>query len=51
MVDKRIYEMRSENRKATDIAWLVKKLIATHTTISTMEGIGDLSGRVCDVSE
>ena len=67
MVDKRICEMRLDNRKATDIAQLIKKLIATHTTISTMEsctsgliasmitdtegGIGDLSGRVCDISE
>ena len=37
MVDKRICEMRLDNRKATDIAQLIKKLIATHTTISTME--------------
>ena len=37
MVDKRIYEMRSENRKATDTSRIVKRLIATHTTISTME--------------
>ena len=29
--------MRLDNRKATDIAQLIKKLIATHTTISTME--------------
>ena len=37
MVDKRIYERISENRKTTDTSRLVKRLIATHTTISTME--------------